>query len=248
MFRSKRGLYPRNRILGGGSEGGRSPPPRILTSPALPRRDLLLEVGGERAAIAALEGGDGPVAPREPPAAVPRSARAASGRGRILLHRPVVGQLFADLDGPPGHEGELSPDAEVRLAGMVDEELVAADLGRAAGAHVEVVLHLEVRVGDAPAGAAEGRAAHDVAALDSHDLALRDGTDGEEATPVDKASPDRGLGRAVGFRHAAPAPGGPLGATPPRGSSRSRRGCRWAARPSPPRSARGDPARRRPRP
>src|SRR5215813_2766703 len=204
MFRSERGLCPRNRVLGGGSEGGRSPPPRVLASTALPRRDLLPEVGGARAAIAALEGGDGPVASREPPAAAPRPARASSGCGRILLHRPVVGQLLADLDGPPGHEGELPADAEVRLARVVDEELVAADLGRAACAHEEVVVHLEVRVGDAAADAAEGRAAHDVAALDSHDLALRDGTDGEKAAPVYRAPPDGGLGRAVGFRHAAP--------------------------------------------
>src|SRR5262249_39809530 len=30
IFRSERGLGPRNRILGGGSEGGRSPPPSVL--------------------------------------------------------------------------------------------------------------------------------------------------------------------------------------------------------------------------
>src|SRR5215831_14645520 len=29
-FRSERGLCPRNRILGGGSEGGRCPPPSVL--------------------------------------------------------------------------------------------------------------------------------------------------------------------------------------------------------------------------
>src|SRR5262249_55159505 len=32
MFRSERGLCPRNRIPGGGSEGGRSSPPRVLES------------------------------------------------------------------------------------------------------------------------------------------------------------------------------------------------------------------------
>src|SRR5215471_3652430 len=42
MFRSERGLYPRNRILGGGSEGGRCPPPSFLAReglllPELPR-------------------------------------------------------------------------------------------------------------------------------------------------------------------------------------------------------------------
>src|SRR5215468_5909904 len=30
MSRSERGLRPRNRILGGGSEGGRCPPPSVL--------------------------------------------------------------------------------------------------------------------------------------------------------------------------------------------------------------------------
>src|SRR5215467_16243383 len=30
MFRCERGLCPRNEILGGGSEGGRSPPPSVL--------------------------------------------------------------------------------------------------------------------------------------------------------------------------------------------------------------------------
>src|SRR5215467_3887189 len=40
MFRSERGLCPRNRIPGGGSEGGRSPPPSVLARVAV----LLLAV------------------------------------------------------------------------------------------------------------------------------------------------------------------------------------------------------------
>src|SRR5215472_9112139 len=69
MFRSERGLCPRNRILGGGSEGGRGPPPSVLAcdqnllhpAAALARLDLeetVLLLAEEDHLLALAEGGD----------------------------------------------------------------------------------------------------------------------------------------------------------------------------------------------
>src|SRR5262249_58265893 len=104
-----------------------------------------------------------------------------------------------------------------------------ADLGRVTGAHVEVVLHLQVRLADAVAKTAHALSGHDVAALDGHDLALGDGADGEEAAPVYRAPPYGGLGRAIGVGPAASLSRPPRRYSPP-GSSPSQRRSRWAAR------------------
>jgi hypothetical protein len=58
---------------------------------------------------------------------------------------PVVGELLPRGDVAKRDEGDLTADAEVGLTGVVDEELVAADLVARERADVEVVVDLDVR-------------------------------------------------------------------------------------------------------
>src|SRR5215475_13602623 len=109
MFRSERGLCPRNRILGGGSEGGRCPPPSVLARGDLP--SPARAGAGHRPAH-----GD-PLRPRGPRAHAdlrhpahrqlrPRRDLHAGGDGGVLLPR---GRGPAPRPHPSCHRRALAP-------------------------------------------------------------------------------------------------------------------------------------------
>src|SRR5215467_8528004 len=100
MFRSERGLCPRSRIPGGGSEGGRSPPPSVLAVTEPMAADCEYVVVGSGA-------GGGTVAARIAEAG--RSVilleaggdpRTVSGDGSLT---PTDNRLPADYDVPAFH-------------------------------------------------------------------------------------------------------------------------------------------------
>src|ERR1700687_3815614 len=164
-------------------------------------RDLVLEVGREVTAVALLQGPLLPVLARERPPAASCPTGATRPRRDVFLHRPVVGELFSGLDASEGDEGKLSPEAEVRLARVIEVNLVPPDFRRAGRADVEAVVDLDVGAADPPPYLRERPPVQDVAALDGHDLALADGPGGEETPAMYRASSDSGFRREVRGRH-----------------------------------------------
>src|SRR5262249_31942859 len=137
---------------------------------------------------------DHPVTPREHATASPHAAPAACAIAAVFLHRPVVRQLLAGPDVTQGDEHDLSADAEIRGARMVDEHLVAPHLGGRARAEEDAVGDLDVRVRDAALDLRQRARVVDVPAFDGDDLAPADSPPREEPPTLDRARADVRLG------------------------------------------------------
>src|SRR4029450_3382955 len=157
----------------------------------------VLDIGREVATIPALQPRKHPVPAGQDAPAAARAAPAEGAPAAMLLHRPVVRQLFSGSDVPQGDVCDLPADAEVGRTGVVDEYLVPRHLGGGEGADEEAVGDLDVRDCDTLFHLRQRSRVVDVSALEGDDLALADPPAREQSSALYGAGAHAGLRRQI---------------------------------------------------